>query len=90
MKLQHPVRVPDGIEIKTCRKNLRVDCHHPHAGLHVELLYTESNRLFCVTDIQVGFLTTHDYRESNRNTTSTTVKYSFGGERFVRVMYPLK
>ncbi len=89
-KLQHPVRVPDGIEIKTCRKNLRVDCHHPHAGLHVVLLYTESNRLFSVTDIQVGFLTLRDYRESKRNTTSTTVKYSFGGERFVSVMHPLK
>ena len=32
-----PVRVPDGIEIKTCRNSSRVDCHYPHAGLHVAL-----------------------------------------------------
>ena len=86
-KKQHPVRVPDGIEIKTCRNNLRVDCHHPHAGLHVILIYSVSNRCFLVSDIRVGFLTISDYRESQRNTTSTTVKYSFNGERFVSVLH---
>jgi len=80
---KRPVRVPDGLEIKTCRERIAVDCHHPHAGLHLVLVFTEMKRLFSVTDVRVAFLRTSDYRESQRNTTATTVKYSFNGERFV-------
>jgi len=85
-KLKRPVRVPDGLEIKTCRDRIAVDCHHPHAGLHLVLLFTESARVFTVSDLRVGFLTSGDYREAGRNTTATTVKYSFGGDRFVSLL----
>ncbi len=79
----HPVRVPDGLEIKTCRERIAVDCHHPHSGLHLVLVFSETARKFSVTDVRVAFLCTKDYRESKRNTTATTVKYSFNGDRFV-------
>jgi hypothetical protein len=79
---QRPVRVPDGLEVKTCRDRIAVDCHHPHAGLHLVLVYAESERTFSVTDVRVAFLSKADYRESERNTTATTVKYSFNGDRF--------
>ena len=85
---ERPVRVPDGLEIKTCRDQIRVDCHHPHAGLHLVLVFAETNRLFTVTDIRVAFLKSSDYYESSRNTTATTVKYSFNGERFVSLLMP--
>ena len=85
-KEKRPVRVPDGLEIKTCRERIAVDCHHPHAGLHLILLFTEAARLFTVKDLRVGFLRESDYRESERNTTATTVKYSFGGDRFVSLL----
>jgi hypothetical protein len=81
-KLKRPVRVPDGLEIKTCRDRIAVDCHYPHAGLHLVLLFTEIARTFTVNDIKVAFLRRDDYRESVRNTESTTVKYSFNGDRF--------
>lgn len=86
-KKRHPVRVPDGLEIKTCRDQIRVDCHHPHAGLHLVLLFSEQERLFVANDLRIAFLRAEDYRESGRNTTATTVKYSFGGERFVSLLH---
>ena len=82
-KEKRPVRVPDGLEIKTCRDQIRVDCHSPHAGLHLALVFEEVERFFNVTDLCVGFLRLADYREAGRNTTATTVKYSFNGESFV-------
>ncbi len=63
---RRPVRVPDGLEIKTCRDTIRVDCHHPHPGLHLVLLFSETNRVFMVTDISVAFLCSSDYREAER------------------------
>lgn len=83
---KRPVRVPDGLEIKTCRDRVAVDCHHPHAGLHLVLLFTEVTRIFTVNDIRVAFLKRGDYHESERNTTATTVKYSFNGDRFVSLL----
>jgi hypothetical protein len=83
---KRPVRVPDGLEIKTCRNRIAVDCHHPHAGLHLVLLFTEAARMFDVTDLRVAFLKASDYREAARNTTATTVKYSFNGDRFVSLL----
>jgi hypothetical protein len=83
---RRPVRVPDGLEIKTCRDRIAVDCHHPHAGLHLVLLYSETARLFTVNDVRVAYLRSSDYRESERNTTATTVKYSFNGDRFVSLL----
>lgn len=85
-KPKRPVRVPDGLEIKTCRNRIAVDCHHPHAGLHFVLVFEEAARLFTVTDIRAAFLCAKDYRESSRNTTATTVKYSFNGDRFVSLL----
>lgn len=43
----------------------------------------EITRNFTVTDVRGAFLCTKDDRESKRNTTATTVKYSFNGDRFV-------
>lgn len=85
-KEKRPVRVPDGLEIKTCRQRIAVDCHHPHAGLHLVLLFTEADRMFTVEDVRIAFLRSSDYRESERNTTATTVKYSFGGEHFISLL----
>ena len=83
---RRPVRVPDGIEIKTCRDSIRVDCHHPHPGLHLALLFSEVHRRFTVTDVAIAFLASSDYREAGRNTTATTPKYSFNGTRFVSLL----
>ncbi len=83
---KRPVRVPDGLEIKTCRDQLRVDCHHPHAGLHLAVIFSQTNRLYSVDDIRIAFLSAADYRESNRNTTATTVKYSFNAEPFISLL----
>jgi len=79
-----PVRVPDGLEIKTCKDRVAVDCHHSHIGLHLVLLYkyTESNTSYEVDDVLIAFLRTENYHESRRNTTATTVKYSFNREPF--------
>ena len=86
VKGNRPARVPDGIEIKTCRERVAVDCHHPHAGMHLVLLFTEKSRMFTVEDVRVAFLCASDYRESKRNTTATTVKYSFNGDSFVSLL----
>lgn len=83
---KRPVRIPDGLEIKTCRERIAVDCHHPHAGLHLVLLFAESSRIFKVNDLRIAFLRHADYRESERNTTATTVKYSFNGDHFVSLL----
>lgn len=83
---KRPVRVPDGLEIKTCRDQIRVDCHHPHAGMHLVLVFSEIERLFTVIDVRIGFLKQSDYHEARRNTTATTPKYSFNGEQFVSLL----
>src|SRR5439155_6338413 len=38
-KLRKPIRVPDGLEIKTARDGRSVDCHYPHVGLHLMLSF---------------------------------------------------
>jgi hypothetical protein len=58
----------------------------PHAGLHLVVLFSEASKIFTVDDVRVAFLRASDYRESERNTTATTVKYSFNGDRFVSVL----
>lgn len=85
-KTKRPVRVPDGLEIKTCRNRIAVDCHYPHAGLHLVLLFNETARFFKVHDLRVAFLRAADYRESERNTEATTVKHSFNGDSFVSLL----
>lgn len=83
---RRPVRVPDGLEIKTCRERVAVDCHFPHAGLHLVLLFTEAARMFTAEDVHVAFLRAGDYRESGRNTTATTIKCSFNGDHFASLL----
>ena len=85
-KQKRPVRIPDGLEIKTCRERIAVDCHHPHLGLHLVLLFSKTGRLFTVDDIRIAFLRSVDYKETQRNTTATTVKYSFNGDRFISLL----
>ena len=86
LKDGRPVRVPDGLEVKTCRGRLAVDCHHPHIGLHLVLLFNIANGIAKVSDVLAAFLRTSDYRESKRRTTATTVKYSFNGNPFVSLL----
>ena len=83
---RRPVRVPDGLEIKTARERIAVDCHFNHAGLHLALVFSESHRFFSVIDVQAAFLQATDYREAERNTATTTVKFSFNGDRFVSLL----
>jgi hypothetical protein len=85
---RRPVRVPDGLEIKSCRVRVAVDCHYPHAGLHLVLLFTGRTGAYVVTDIRVAFLSLGDYRRSNESTEATTRKFSFDGTRFVSILYP--
>jgi hypothetical protein len=85
-KEARPVRVPDGIEIKTCRNGFRVDCHYGHMGLHVALYYTENKGRAEVCDLDAAFLRASDYANATRNTDATTAKASFGPERFVSLL----
>lgn len=85
-KRRKPVRVPDGIEIKTCRNSFRVDCHYYHMGLHVALFYTERDGRAKMCDLLAAFLRESDYTKANRNTDATTAKASFGPRRFVSLM----
>lgn len=81
-----PVRIPDGVEIKTCRNNFHVDCHHCHVGLHVLLYYEEEKGVARMTNLWAAFLQERDYRICNINTGATTRKASFGPERFVSLL----
>ena len=81
-----PVRVPDGLEVKTCRNSIKVDCHHNHIGTHLVVVVSEADGSITVTDIAVAFLNATDYYRSERNTTATTEKFSFGGGRFVSLL----
>jgi hypothetical protein len=78
-----PVRVPDGIEIKTCRNSFRVDCHYDHMGLHIALFYREIQGTAQMTDLLAAFLRREDYTVSKSNTNTTTVKASFNARRFI-------
>lgn len=80
---QKPVRIPDGVEIKTCRNSFRVDCHYNHMGLHIVLFYTEVSGCAKVCDLLAAFLRPCDYKLATRNTDTTTVKASFGAGSFV-------
>jgi hypothetical protein len=85
-KPSRPVRVPDGLEVKTSRNTIRVDCHHNHVGLHLVMVFTEQPNEFRVEDLAVAFLKSSDYRRCDRNTTATTDKFSFNGDRFISLL----
>ncbi len=80
---QKPVRISDGVEIKTCRNAFQVDCHYNHMGLHVALFYTESKGRAKMCDLLAAFLRPGDYKVATRNTDTTTAKASFGAKQFV-------
>jgi len=83
---KRPVRVPDGLEIKTCRKTLRVDCHYNHMGLHLALIFQTERGRYQVTDLAVAFLNPSDYHASSESTEATTRKFSFNDKQFVSLM----
>lgn len=72
-----PVRVPDGIEIKTVGVGKGIDCHYPHVGLHLIVEYDAKDQPIHVTDIRLGFARRDTYAIANRRTEATTVKASF-------------
>jgi hypothetical protein len=88
-KKRRPVRIPDGLEVKTCKGEFSVDCHYPHIGLHLAVLFNEKGGSAQVGDIMVAFLRSCDYREAKRETLATTVKYSFNGQRFISILQPI-
>lgn len=84
-KSKRPVRIPDGLEIKTCRKTFAVDCHHAHVGLHLVLVYERQQHRFVVTDVRVGFMRHSLYRITVPSSPTTTLKASFNGHNFVSI-----
>jgi hypothetical protein len=81
-----PTSIPDGIEIKTCRgAGIRVDCHHDHQGLHLALTYNSHGARWKMLDLHLAYLSKADYRRSERHTTATTDKFSFGHTPFISV-----
>ncbi len=85
-KAKRPVRIPDGLEIKTCRRTFSVDCHHAHVGLHVVLLFERQQESFVVRDVLVGFMRHSLYRITVPASPTTTLKASFNGHHFVSLL----
>lgn len=81
-----PVRVPDGMEVKTSPRTVKADCHYNHAGLHLVIVYVVAGGVYRVADLKAGFLRPSDYKMRGRNTEATTVKYSFAGEPFISLL----
>lgn len=82
-KTLRPVRVPDGLEIKTCKGRFAVDCHDAHRGLHLVMLFSGVKNELTVRDFQIAYLSKADYRMTDPKSSATTLKASFGGVRFV-------
>jgi hypothetical protein len=82
-KSKRAVRVPDGLEIKTCKGRFAVDCHHAHAGLHLALLFQGRKGSIEVSDIMIAFLRYADYRITQPASPTTTLKASFNDKNFV-------
>jgi hypothetical protein len=85
-KSLRPVRVPDGLEVKTCKGPFAVDCHHAHAGLHLVVLFRKARSQFRVNDIQVAFMRQDFYRITVPASPTTTLKASFNGQNFVSIL----
>lgn len=83
-----PSNVPDGIELKTNRGNrIRVDAHAPHIGLHIAFTWDFNFRQRVeINGAWIAFINESDHRESSRNSKTTTVKYSFGHDKFISVL----
>lgn len=85
-KEKKPVRVPDGLEIKTSRDNANIDCHYPHVGLHLMLSFLTTGDRVVVDDVLVAFLRNADYRITVPKTTATTLKASFSRAPFISLL----
>jgi hypothetical protein len=85
-KVRNPVRVPDGLEIKTSRNGASIDCHYPHVGLHLMLSFVTTGERVVVDDVLAAFLRRDDYRIASRKTEATTVKASFSRAPFVSLL----
>ena len=79
--------VPDGMEVKTNRgPRIKVDAHGAHPGLHFGVTWDFDSGAVVVTGVWVAYVGVKDYNHSNRNVSSTTVKYSFGHDLFVSLL----
>jgi len=87
-KEKKPVRVPDGLEIKTSRDNASIDCHYPHVGLHLMLSFKTTGASVVVDDVLVAFLRNSNYRITIPKTKATTLKASFSRAPFVSLLPP--
>lgn len=85
-KEKKPVRVPDGLEIKTSRDNANIDCHYPHVGLHLMLSFVTAGPSVVVDDVLVAFLRKSDYRITKPRTKATTLKASFSRTAFTSIL----
>lgn len=85
-KLSRPVRVPDELEVKTCRGTFAVDCHHAHAGLHLVVLFNKTRKVFRVDEIQIAFMRHDFYRITVPASPTTTLKASFNGQNFISIL----
>jgi hypothetical protein len=85
-KHRNPVRVPDGLEIKTSRNGASIDCHFPHVGLHLMVSFDTRGKSIVVDDVLAAFLRRADYRIAPRKTEATTVKASFTRGQFVSLL----
>lgn len=82
-----PSKVPDGLELKSKRgAGIRVDCHAAHPGMFMVITWSTVKQILVVNDIALAYVRSFDYSECKRNTKATTVKYSFGGERFISLL----
>jgi hypothetical protein len=85
-KKRKPVRVPDGLEIKTSRNNASIDCHYPHIGLHLMLSFSTTGGSVIVDDVLLAYLATADYRITVPKTKATTLKASFSRASFMSLL----
>lgn len=88
-KVPRPSNVPDGIELKTNRgRRMRIDAHAPHIGLHLGFTwdYGEEDGRLAINGAWLAFIAEKDHKESARNSKTTTVKYSFGQDKFISLL----
>ena len=87
LKGANPTSVPDGVEVKSQRgESIRVDCHHPHQGMHLVMTVDYINETWEVYDVYIAYLSRTEYKRAARNTTATTEKFSFSHAPFVSVL----
>ena len=86
-KKPRPSNVPDGCEIKTNRgTKIRVDAHGAHPGLHIGVTWDFEESEVVVNGVWIGYVRIVDHKESGRNVSVTTVKYSFGHSLFISLL----